>query len=665
MKKYGLFVIFGLCLCACEGVKKDTESVKTVTVKEVVEPSDSVEEVSEEIPVLTDNARQPQTRPVKAPEVSIMPRFLKQNAPQEEVFSLLPNKVNYITCLYGTRIEVPKNAFTFQDGSPVTTPVTLKIKEFYNKSDYILSGLATQSAEGMLESGGMLNIEAYAEGKPLQLAEDKTIGLAMPRQNTEVASSNEMFLFASNEPDPHTPPTNWQQTPTPMPSDVSYAPPSLRFHQGGPSSILNYYRGEWEMPYYQIEFVDVDAYSLGKDISHLPQSRPTRPRKMTDSKGFEDVMTSCDDFDLPQTPADYEKDGDKFTVNRVTTTTSYSSFGEPIFENYDTVHFILDVQADRYLGNWSQSIRIIKVLDGYGKGLDLPLKDVSITKKGEFQFVPRSIPGIENVEYGPRARYQRISLKNDTFSSRPNKPLAKYLLEVGKAWRQHQRLQKMKENVVELEKEPKYAGIVFYAVIKTTKYKRRLRVMDQIKDYHYLIISDKDRIKYLAKEHSIYRQFEQPWHWTSNYNNNRRIDNGDLLLDFRYTAGKSIGDAYLAQVGTLGWINCDRFYKIPEEQKANLFVQARAPVRMIFENINAVLQGAESEENNWSFENVPKDASVILFSLEEEQGELWLALRKTSIGEPQTPLEYESVTKEELKSRLRLLDQGEVVALAE
>lgn len=75
----------------------------------------------------------------------------------------------------GTVMHIPRDAFVTQAGERVRGKIQLEIKEVYQKSDYIKSNLPTISNGRQLISGGVLYLEASAEGRPLKLARDKDI----------------------------------------------------------------------------------------------------------------------------------------------------------------------------------------------------------------------------------------------------------------------------------------------------------------------------------------------------------------------------------------------------------------------------------------------------------------------------------------------------------
>jgi len=123
-------------------------------------------------------------RPVKQKlvikkEVTINSIYKKlQKNPQ--VFKVSVSKDTVITCKEGTKLTIPSNCFITKSGKEVTGTVQLKTEEFYTKSDILLAGLTTLSDGKLLESGGMLNLLAYAGGEEVLLKQGKSIRIEMP-----------------------------------------------------------------------------------------------------------------------------------------------------------------------------------------------------------------------------------------------------------------------------------------------------------------------------------------------------------------------------------------------------------------------------------------------------------------------------------------------------
>lgn len=81
----------------------------------------------------------------------------------------------------GTTALIPADAFVFEDGSPVTGTVEIKMTEVTRKQDLLLGHLPTISNGKMLVSGGVVNLEAYSEGKALRMGPGKAVFIQFPR----------------------------------------------------------------------------------------------------------------------------------------------------------------------------------------------------------------------------------------------------------------------------------------------------------------------------------------------------------------------------------------------------------------------------------------------------------------------------------------------------
>jgi hypothetical protein len=145
--------------------------------------------------------------------------FFKRFAPKTQTFKIVNNGELDIYCELGTYIHIDSGSFVFLDGSPITAPVKFEVKEFYDKQTVLLSGLATNTKNGFLESGGMLHLEATSNGKKVKL--QKEIDIEMPTYNTDTRNKNGMKVYlASNNNsnssessdlnDVNNPPSIWQ-----------------------------------------------------------------------------------------------------------------------------------------------------------------------------------------------------------------------------------------------------------------------------------------------------------------------------------------------------------------------------------------------------------------------------------------------------------------------
>src|SRR6218665_698012 len=83
----------------------------------------------------------------------------------------------------GSTFSVPKNAFVDGNGNPVKGEVELRYREFHDPADFFVAGIAmTYDSAGVryqFESAGMIEMLAYQNGKPVNMAAGKTITIEM------------------------------------------------------------------------------------------------------------------------------------------------------------------------------------------------------------------------------------------------------------------------------------------------------------------------------------------------------------------------------------------------------------------------------------------------------------------------------------------------------
>lgn len=94
-----------------------------------------------------------------------------------------------LTCNSGSKIHIPANAFTDENGNPVNGKVELHYREFHNVSDVFLAGIPmTYDSAGEqfhFETAGMIEIAATQNGKPLKTNPDALILVDLASANRE------------------------------------------------------------------------------------------------------------------------------------------------------------------------------------------------------------------------------------------------------------------------------------------------------------------------------------------------------------------------------------------------------------------------------------------------------------------------------------------------
>lgn len=102
------------------------------------------------------------------------------------VFKVNAEKDAVLDFKTGSKLTIPKNAFTDENGKSVKGEVELRYREFHDAADFFVSGIPmTYDSAGVryqFESAGMMEMLAYKDGKPVNMAPGKTI-------NVELASA--------------------------------------------------------------------------------------------------------------------------------------------------------------------------------------------------------------------------------------------------------------------------------------------------------------------------------------------------------------------------------------------------------------------------------------------------------------------------------------------
>ena len=81
----------------------------------------------------------------------------------------------------GTILCLKPNSLVYEDGSiPTARRAELRLWEFYSCFDVLNAGLVTQSGKRILETAGMIYVEAEIDGEPLTLAKGANLGVTMP-----------------------------------------------------------------------------------------------------------------------------------------------------------------------------------------------------------------------------------------------------------------------------------------------------------------------------------------------------------------------------------------------------------------------------------------------------------------------------------------------------
>lgn len=99
---------------------------------------------------------------------------------ESKFFAINPKQDNIVEGVYGTVLFIPEGALLDESGKPITGEVKLELAEVLSAESMVLSNLNTTSNGSMLQSGGMLYINATANGQQLHIDTAKPIRIEVP-----------------------------------------------------------------------------------------------------------------------------------------------------------------------------------------------------------------------------------------------------------------------------------------------------------------------------------------------------------------------------------------------------------------------------------------------------------------------------------------------------
>ena len=108
--------------------------------------------------------------------------FLKNSDKPFDTYEFNENESMSISRNTGTYIHVYPNSFVHLDGSPLTGKVSLKVREFHNSKDILISGIPMRidgESDDVLESAGMIEIRAMSNGEEIKLKDNHKIDIEL------------------------------------------------------------------------------------------------------------------------------------------------------------------------------------------------------------------------------------------------------------------------------------------------------------------------------------------------------------------------------------------------------------------------------------------------------------------------------------------------------
>ena len=162
-------------------IKRPIESLKSFVTKK-----DTIQTINT-LALVKNNTIQKQ--PISKLKIQKVKKFIVKNgldsiyevlSSKKQIFNINTKKSTFIEGKEGTVLFIPKSAFG------EITNIQLQLKESYSKDSYLFNCLSTQTTDNqVLTTAGMVKIEAFVDGKEVQLQNGKEITIHFPKKNPE------------------------------------------------------------------------------------------------------------------------------------------------------------------------------------------------------------------------------------------------------------------------------------------------------------------------------------------------------------------------------------------------------------------------------------------------------------------------------------------------
>ncbi|SEP34351.1 TonB family C-terminal domain-containing protein [Flavobacterium sp. CF108] len=186
-----VFIIF-----SCKNETKESNSIS--------EPQKSNANTTESDNIKSDSAAVNSSSNNLAENKKLLLDFYLKNDKKPQYFLINNNKDTTIVCAEKTKITISANSFIVsKTQKEVSGQIKISVKEYYSISDILLGRLSTTSNGKLLETGGMLDINAVSGLEKCDLKKGKSIEIEMPKKKEK----ERMQLFNGKRTNDQ---VNWQ-----------------------------------------------------------------------------------------------------------------------------------------------------------------------------------------------------------------------------------------------------------------------------------------------------------------------------------------------------------------------------------------------------------------------------------------------------------------------
>ncbi len=525
----------------------------------------------------------------------------------EQFFSVANDEETILEAAKGTVILVPANAFVFKDGKEPSGEIKIKIREIYDYSDMIFNELHTYSGDKILETGGMLYIEASNEGQELLIKEGENIKVAFPVKKVK----NDMELFYGSQHN-NGKMKDWVAT-------------KQKASEKSIQQLVCYKIDRTELKKIKLpKEKAIEKLSMPKiESSIFAPTMPIHPKtNYVNSVEKPTILTqNRNDFSRKERKEydkileDYEKkvaQNQLLEKNYQKRTEQY----EVAIKKYNEVT-LPKYQAEKNI----YDAKIQQRIDEVSKYLVAHAEKQAIgdLAKARVKHIKKCINSESNIAYN-------IKLPDCTANFVGDKAYSFWEMLYIKAIGDEKSFEKIARENLNL--------YPFLSKELQELYKNYLPQNEPFFNYDRLLHFRKESIAKDTKLDIVFKDLEFQQDSMRDYKRIKALENS--------IAGGTVTNRGLSQyvfsINKLGWINCDRFQKIPESEKMLVSLDVKKPnsnetLYMTFKNIKSAVKLHSSQKESSIFHSdgaVPRNEPVTLVAIKIENGKPFIAKVETT-----------------------------------
>jgi hypothetical protein len=532
--------------------------------------------------------------------------FESESKKNNQVFSINNKKQTTIKAANGTEISIPADAFVFEDGSIATGNIQFEVKEALSTTDILLSGLSTKSDGKLLQTGGMVHIEASINGKKLLLAKNKNVDIKLPTKNAVAG----MELFYGEKTKSGT--INWKPTgQQPKSVELNIDKTALRKSKPKIEKI--------SIP--KIEFA-TSIYEPSKPATPYKPTNPKEPGYISFHPNWWQKIIYSDETKMKKELAINDPKNKEFDsrVERYEAAMVKYNNQLLIYKNVTIPQYEINKEAyDNVLSTRASVIN--SSFNNYARKVAL-------------QFITHRINAFLK---NPVTNRTKLNLTDYRFNLNTCNP---YEITV-KAIGEH--------------------NIVPESVVKSDDMNRSVVLYEAYGNYYYPknILFKNGSIINININNLVSQQILR---LVDSLGLNNLVDDyNKKILEASAKAGALDNtqlNSYVYTVNKMDWINCDRFVENNNPVAINIKEEAEAKIFVVCHDVNGYLSAYKTDKN-YIASMIPKNSNITIVSIKLEKGKILMASLKTKAdGSKVITPEYQECSVAQMKDRLKKIDNN-------